>query len=444
MPYLLIPFLICIGLLWWWWIVIRFKRTVENVPTSKVQGVFIGLNEVKGDIESENPFKTYLSEISAVWYKWSVEERWRRTETYTDSKGKSRTRTRSGWKTVRDGNDEQPFFLRDDTGSLLVIPNGAKIEAPTTFSRTCRRSDPLYYEKGPDHSIANSTHERKFHEEALQPEDPIYILGPARLREEVAEPMIAEDENERYYFISTKSEQQIIRGRGILSVFLLVFAFIAALAVPMTLFGVMENMKPLETIQVHPLSVVIAAVSFWMVWGFLYLMMLFNGLVRVRNRQERALSLIDIQLKRRHDLIPRLVECVKGAASHEREVQETVAQARTAATGWQKPRDDRDGALRKDRAVMGRLFALAEDYPDLHADANFQLFFNQLVDTEDRIALARAYYNDSLLSLKNRLKTFPDVLVAKIFRFNPGTPLPSLTEKASEAPEISLYDDDQA
>ena len=66
------------------------------------------------------------------------------------------------------------------------------------------------------------------------------------------------------------------------------------------------------------------------------------------------------------------------------------------------------------------------------------------VDTEDRIALARAYYNDSLLSLKNRLKTFPDVLVAKIFRFNPGTPLPSLTEKASEAPEISLYDDDQA
>ena len=203
-------------------------------------------------------------------------------------------------------------------------------------------------------------------------------------------------------------------------------------------------MKPLETIQSHPLSVVIAAVSFWMVWGFLYLMMLFNGLVRVRNRQERALSLIDIQLKRRHDLIPRLVECVKGAASHEREVQETVAQARTAATGWQKPRDDRDGALRKDRAVMGRLFALAEDYPDLHADANFQLFFNQLVDTEDRIALARAYYNDSLLSLKNRLKTFPDVLVAKIFRFNPGTPLPSLTEKASEAPEISLYDDDQA
>jgi LemA protein len=93
---------------------------------------------------------------------------------------------------------------------------------------------------------------------------------------------------------------------------------------------------------------------------------------------------------------------------------------------------------------VGRLFALAEDYPDLQANANFQGFFDQLVDTEDRIALARAYYNDSLLSLKNRLRTFPDVLVAKIFRFNPGKPLPSLTEKASEVPEISLHEDEEA
>ena len=343
------------------------------------------------------------------------------------------------------GGGTQPFHLRDDTGSLLIRPNGAKMEIHQTLSHHCAPSDPMYYGKGPRRAIRNSTHDRHFKEMALRPNDRAYVLGPARLQEKVAKPVIEDDERERYYFISTKSEQQIIKGRGILSGFLLFFAFAAALAVPMTFWGMTERLEPAETLLVHPISVVLAGLVFWMAWGILYLMLLYNGLVRVRNRLKRALSLIDIQLKRRHDLIPRLVECVKGAASHEREVQEAVAEARTTAANWGESMGDRDGTLRSERRMVGRLIALAEAYPDLTADENFQLFFHQLTDTEDRIALARHYHNDSLLALQDRLKTFPDVLVAKLFRFKPGNRLPSLqdADKLARAPSISLDEEEQ-
>ena len=98
MAFALIPAVISLGFLWWWWRVMRFKRTVEDVPTSKVKGVFIGLNEVKGKVKSDEPLQTYLTESPTVWYTWKIEEEWHKTETYTDSKGVSQTRTSSGWK----------------------------------------------------------------------------------------------------------------------------------------------------------------------------------------------------------------------------------------------------------------------------------------------------------------------------------------------------------
>ena len=111
-----------------------FKRTVEDVPTSKVKGVFHGLNEVKGTVKSDLPLETYLTETPSVWYKWSISEEWRKTETYRDKDGNRKTRTKSGWRTVDSGGSYQSFFLEDDTGELLIEPEGAKIEAPTTMS----------------------------------------------------------------------------------------------------------------------------------------------------------------------------------------------------------------------------------------------------------------------------------------------------------------------
>lgn len=433
MAYSLIPAVVCALLLWWWWCMVRFKRTVENVPTSKVKGVFIGLNEVKGNVETSIPLVTYLAEGPAVWFSWSVEEHWRRTVTSTDGKGKTTTRTESGWKTVDSGGDMQDFYLRDSTGKLLIDPAGAKMEVPTTFEDECRPSDSLYYGKGPDHAVSNSTHRRRFTERALVPEDRIYVLGSAKLRDDVVAPMIAQDRREKYYLISTRSEKQIVRGKGIGSAFVLLLAALVALAIPVVGLCVERHLDVEQVLSLHVDALVITGAAFFAVWGLLYLMMLFNGLIRVRNRLDRALSLIDVQLKRRHDLIPQLVACVKGATAHERDVQEMIARARTAAAGWGGIVKDAGKELRQDRDVVRRVFAIAEAYPDLKTDANFKQLFEQLTDSEDRIELARAFYNDSLLALKNRLQTFPDVLVAKLFRFKPGTYLPAVHDE----PEIA-------
>ena len=96
MAFAFIPIILSLALLVWWRSVVLFKRTVEDVPTSKVKGVFHGLNEVKGAVKSDLPLQTYLTETPSVWYKWSISEEWRKTETYTDKDGNKKTRTKSG------------------------------------------------------------------------------------------------------------------------------------------------------------------------------------------------------------------------------------------------------------------------------------------------------------------------------------------------------------
>ena len=439
MEFALIPIVICLALLLWWRSVMVFKRTVEDVPTSKVKGVFIGLNEVKGEVRSNDPLQTYLTESESVWYSWSVKEHWRKKETYTDSKGRRRTRTRSGWRTVDSGGNFQSFFLVDDTGELLVDPHEADVEAPTTLSHSCGPHDPIYYDKGPAGSIMNSTHRRRFSERAIRPGDDLYVLGPASLREDVVAPMISHQKDERYFFISTKSESQIVRGKNWLAVFLMFLSTLAALAVPVVGISATTGIEPLEAFLRNPLWELLAACIFSLVVGFLYLTLLYNGLVRARNRLQLALSLIEVQLKRRHDLVPQLLECVKSIAAHEKEVQAMVTKTRSEAMQWGPASKDLGREMNKGQAVVGQLFALSEDYRDLRVDANFKSFMEQLTDTEDRIALARAFYNDSLLALQDRLLTFPDVMVAKWFRFQSGKQLQFINDPSErEVPTVSL------
>ena len=145
---------------------------------------------------------------------------------------------------------------------------------------------------------------------------------------------------------------------------------------------------------------------------------IYNRLVRLRNRADNAWAQVDVQLKRRYDLIPNLVETVKGYASHERETLEAVIQARNRAVEAQGVGDQAQaenfltGALRQ-------LFALAEAYPELRASENFQNLQQQLDETENRIAVSRQIYNDSALTYNNAVQTVPSNLVASISGFEP-------------------------
>lgn len=150
------------------------------------------------------------------------------------------------------------------------------------------------------------------------------------------------------------------------------------------------------------------------------LALLFNSLVRARNRVDNAWSQIDVQLKRRHDLIPNLVETVKGYASHERQTFEAVTAARNSAVTTQKSGTVNEvaGAENALTGALKSLFAVAEAYPDLKADKSFLALQEELTSTEDRVAYARQFYNDSVLSYNNAIQTLPRNVLAGAFNFS--------------------------
>jgi hypothetical protein len=189
------------------------QRLVDNLPTSKTTGVFIGLVELKGTAEAEQPLVSYLTEARCVHYAWKVEESWSRTvtETYTDSDGKQQTRTRteSGWTTVAEGGEGIPFYLQDECGVIRIQPAGAKLEPQTLLRETCGRSDPLYYGKGPDSAVPDSDHRRRFVEQAIPLHAPLFVVGQARERDDVVAPEIVADDRAPLFLISTRSEQQV-------------------------------------------------------------------------------------------------------------------------------------------------------------------------------------------------------------------------------------------
>ena len=168
----------------------------------------------------------------------------------------------------------------------------------------------------------------------------------------------------------------------------------------------------------------------------LALVLLYNKLVRLRNRTENAWAQVDVQLRRRYDLIPNLVETVKGYASHERATFEEVTKARTAAqqAGTVEEQAKAENVL---TAALGRLFAVAEDYPELRATENFQQLQSQLEDTESKIAVSRQVYNDAVLTYDTALETVPTNVVAGMFNFV-EKPYFEIAEPVREAPQVSF------
>jgi LemA protein len=144
---------------------------------------------------------------------------------------------------------------------------------------------------------------------------------------------------------------------------------------------------------------------------------LYNGLVRRRNQVDNAWSQVDVQLKRRLDLIPNLVETVKGYATHERQTLEAVINARNVAIAAPSQPVAQAQAENALSGALRQLFALSENYPDLKANQNFLAMQEELTATESRVAYARQFYNDSVLGYHNKLDTFPSVLIAKLGNF---------------------------
>lgn len=151
----------------------------------------------------------------------------------------------------------------------------------------------------------------------------------------------------------------------------------------------------------------------------LFLVLSYNGLVKNRNRVDNAASQIEVQQKRRYDLIPNLIETVKGYAAHERGTLEAVTNARANAINAQQGGDMGQQAAAENvlSGALKSLFAVAEAYPDLKANQNFLALQEELTSTEDRIAYARQFFNDSVLNYNNAIQTFPRNVLAGMFNF---------------------------
>ena len=179
-----------------------------------------------------------------------------------------------------------------------------------------------------------------------------------------------------------------------------------------------------------------------------YLIGIYNGLVRGRNEFTNAFAQIDVQLQRRYDLIPNLVETAKGYLAHERNTLEAVIQARNQAqsaarTAAAHPEDGSAvGALGAAEGVLtgalGRFFALAEAYPDLKANQTMQQLMEELSSTENKIAFARQHFNDSVMTYNNQREQFPNSLIAGPFNFQPAKLLELEDKKAREAVKVKF------
>jgi hypothetical protein len=391
----------------------RKGRLVHDLPVSKTTGVFIGLVDVQGTAESEQPLVSYLTERACVYYQWSIEEQWSRmmVETYTDGEGKTQTRMRqeTGWAPVGQGGEAQNFYLKDDCGIVRVVPEGAKVEPVKLFEHLCGQLDPIYYGKGPAMAVADSTGHRRFVETAIPLHAPLYVMGQARERQDVIAPEIAADKSAPMFLISTRTREQISSGFGwaewgwgLAGLALFAAGPIAGSALAHRTVG------PVPSILLGVVYLAFAAAG-W-IW------MAYNSLIDLRQRTRQAWSQVDVQLKRRYDLIPNLVKTIQGYTTHEKDLQTELARLRAEMNATAP------GAAGPDfRACAASLIAVAEQYPDLKAQPSFLSLQKTLSETEQRIALARGYFNDIATYYNTRLEIVPDRFLAMIGAMKPVT-----------------------
>jgi hypothetical protein len=392
---------------------VKRQRLIDNLPTSKTTGVFIGLVELKGTAEAEKPLVGYLAGQNCVYYRWNVDEHWSRTvtETYTDDKGRSQTRTRteSGWTTVASGGEETPFYVKDDCGIIQVQPARAKVEPVTTLDHTCGIGDAMYYGKGPAGAIADTEFRRRFVERAILLHAQLYVMGHARERDDIVAPEIAYDPKAEMFLISTRSEEQVSKGLrwqfwllGLLGLALAVGGF------------VIRDAQLKRVLDEYVGTYILVGIAYLVAWPLGWAWMAYNSMIDLRQRVQQAWANVDVQLKRRADLIPNLVGAVQGLRDYEQKVQTEVAQLRAQLTATPPGDPGPDH-----QAVATMVGAVIERYPELKANTSFMNLQQNLIDTEQRVALARGYFNDIATFYNTRLQILPDRFICALGAMKP-------------------------
>ncbi|MBQ2790868.1 MAG: LemA family protein [Thermoguttaceae bacterium] len=388
----------------------RTRRLIVFTPTSKAKGVFIGLVELSGTAACERGagMDAPMSGRSCVYVKTKIEER--RVETYTtkNSKGERVTKTRTVWKTLAEKERRAPFYLRDETGAVRVVPDGAEITAETFVEKTVGRSAPEYFDwAGGCVESAESCGTRRFTEVGIPLSSNVYVLGKTRVRKDVVAVEIAKDEAEPTFLIVCGDEEKARKNENFSEKLALALALLCAVGFGACVPGLWNAER--SAIGIGALLGGGVCVALWILRSGLDYV---NSFVDFRRRVDQAKANVDVELKRRADLIPALADAAKSLARYEKDVQETLATLRRQEAILRVDGAENGGAS----ATAPRLLALGESVPELGANQAFAKLRQGVVDAEDRIALAREYYNNIAANYETRRQTFPHSLVAALWR----------------------------
>ena len=387
----------------------RKRRLLDDTPVSKALGVFIGEVELEGVSHLEKPLTGYLSRLPCIMYEWSISEHWEREEEeeYVDDKGRRKTRmvTRYGWDVIASGGKRSGFYLRDETGYVWVNPEGAKIEMNSLFNEEFTRGDKFYYARGLPDAVEGSTGERSFHEEGIAVGTQLFVRGRASERPDIVAAQIKQEDKTEIFIITPRTEKELSAGGGAAFVSCGVLGGFCAFATGAGA-GFVEGTSASQAFRYFCLF--FPVVFYLGVFAVGWTWMVFNSLVGVRQRVYQAYSLVDVQLKRRAELIPRLAACLEGYRQHEATLLEAIARLRAQAGSGHV------------EAMTPMLLAVSERYPELKAMESFSSLIAHLIETEQRIMLARNYYNSCVTFYNTRLQRIPDRYVAGIVKMQPA------------------------
>ncbi|QSP94761.1 LemA family protein [Marinobacter salinisoli] len=364
---------------------VKFKRLIEAVPTSSATGLSYGLAELNGTVRADEHAGTLsdpLRHEPCVAYNYRVEE-------------KRGTDKENNWRIVERDVDQVPFWLEDSHGRARIQPEGADFDFPKRYSET--RGD------------------RRYTVQLLPPGTRLFCLGFAGLNQQQPDQLVLQDDADNPFLLSAKTEARIVESSGARGFLITAAALALALFSATSVLAADGSFSPGNLLA----SALVVPVTLCLYLAILH----YNDMVFLKKRVDRAEANIDTILQQRYDLWPNLETAVNAFLQHEKQLLETIAALRAAKpSGLEGARQTGD-RLDRERRVTAALQARIEDYPDLKSHAVVSRFMAIMAETENYLALLRNSQTDSATIYNTRIQSFPDLILARLFGFQPVTPL---------------------
>ncbi len=417
------------------------RRLIENTPTSKCRAVALGPVELAGRVAAPKPLASLIAQLPCVFSQVDIQQ--------LRQRGKS-----EAWATVHKQEFKLPFYVDDGTGKVEVDPHGAQVQLVPDVVYSTDQDSAQWDQRALDRSYeikdSRSLNEllrdycarrgiildapTRFTETNLSPGDPVYVLGTASeqpgperivVRSGLRCPLfIAESgEPQLVRFLRVRATRRLAAGAALSTIgFTLLLRALSASPSDAFVLSPAKAASASELLRVwapYLRQAVSLAAPFLAVVGLLaYFIVIYNGLVGLRNEVDRAWSNIDVLLKQRFDLVPNLVEVCKGYMHHEQSTLESVTLARRSWAEALHP-EQKFKAAQESRAALQQVLLSVENYPLLRANENFLQLQQTLTELEEQIADRRELYNASVGALNTRIAQIPDAWVAGVLGYAP-------------------------